>query len=991
MILLLRSAGERSEQSRGGGAAHEPAAPTVARARLDRSPGRDRAALSHCRRSRCGRRSFVVIGLFALTIGIGSGSAESGGSGLRDRSRCDRARIGCLATRSSIGNLETVVVWGALFAATLRYATPLAFASLGGLFSERSGVVNIGLEGMMLTGAFFAVWGADVTGTGSGPRHRIAAGGPLALLHAFFSITLRADQIVGGHRDQLHRARPHDVPLHPDLRRHRERPRTSRRSRTSPRLPRRIPGSGFLEDVFGRPEPHDLGRDRARRGHLGRRLQDADRPPDPSSRRASAGRRHRRHQRLPIRYGAVILSGMLAAAGGAYLSLGFIGSFNQNMTAGRGFIALAALIFGNWRPFGAAVLPALRLLERARRGAADVLDSPSRRCSRHFPTSLTLVAVAGVIGRSIPPAQLVARTSSSSVRDEPARSGALGLGARGLVSIATLPLAVYLDALQRQYDLLHAGFAIPVAAGLGFRRALARAARASRLESLGSGADRRLARRGASSARSACAWQRGPRRPRRLRASGVRRLPRLSAASLYNPPRRVRHRLQPPRGPPRQDLDFPELEERTKIRPKYLRALEDEQFDILPAPTYVRGFLRSYAEALGLDGQPFVDEYNSRFTVGEDDAPLRARRCPASARDRGPRESRIAVVALVAIADRYRARDRGLALRRAGGRERPGSRRRRSRPATQTRPRRARRLVVRATEGSSWMEVRDGLAAGKLLYSGTLEQGQRKSFEGASAPARAREARERPRAHERQPGRPSRGHDLRRHVAEDRPGLVLSRPRAAIVVTGSELVRGERQDRNGPFLAAEARAARPRARAHHDRRRPRRRLERRSGRRSRRISASSRAGSARPTTTARSSSSRASPDRRSSLDAELEQRDRSGLADDRRAPRTAVRGLRAGRPQAGDASRRAQSRSGSPERRPALVLETGRAASSSCSRARRASSGASGSARSSRRRFAGARAGARRATPRHSVSSGRPSRPSPRRSRLRAARATGSR
>src|SRR5512134_1978637 len=94
----------------------------------------------------------------------------------------------------------------------------------------------------------------------------------------------------------------------------------------------------------------------------------------------------------------------------------------------------------------------------------------------------------------------------------------------------------------------------------------------------------------------------------------------------------------------RQGLDFPELEERTKIRPKYLRALEDERFEQLPAPTYVRGFLRSYAEALGLDGQPFVDEYNSRFTVGEDDAPLRARRVPAQRRPSGARESRIALV-----------------------------------------------------------------------------------------------------------------------------------------------------------------------------------------------------------------------------------------------------------------------------------------------------------------------------------------------------------
>jgi general nucleoside transport system permease protein len=104
------------------------------------------------------------------------------------------------------------------------------------------------------------------------------------------------------------------------------------------------------------------------------------------------------------RYVAVVVSGMLAALGGAYLSIGFLGSFNENMTAGRGFIALAALIFGNWRPlgaFGAALLfgfssaLAQRLPEYSTSGAV---------LFQALPYVLTLIAVAGVIGRSIPPA-----------------------------------------------------------------------------------------------------------------------------------------------------------------------------------------------------------------------------------------------------------------------------------------------------------------------------------------------------------------------------------------------------------------------------------------------------------------------------------------------------------------------------------------------------------------------------------------------------------
>jgi cytoskeleton protein RodZ len=183
----------------------------------------------------------------------------------------------------------------------------------------------------------------------------------------------------------------------------------------------------------------------------------------------------------------------------------------------------------------------------------------------------------------------------------------------------------------------------------------------------------------------------------------------------------------------RQGLDFPALEEKTRIRPKYLRALEDERFDLLPAPTYVRGFLRSYAEALGLDGQPFVDEYNIRFAVLDDEAPIRARRVPVQRRERGGRESSFAVVALLAIAV---VTALVIAAWRFGGPEGervPGLAGQDGRTTTPSvAPAGRARLVVRAVDGDSWMEVRVGTRPGRLLYSGTLERGQRLTFEGRS-------------------------------------------------------------------------------------------------------------------------------------------------------------------------------------------------------------------------------------------------------------------
>jgi general nucleoside transport system permease protein len=142
----------------------------------------------------------IVLGVLAVAAGIwtltrgevrwGWGAIVAGIGGIV---------LGLAAARGSMSHHEAVFVWSSLVAATLRWATPLIFAAIGGLFSERSGVVNIALEGMMLAGAFFGIWGAAEFGHwAAGLLTAVLAGGALALLHAFFSIHLRADQIVSG-------------------------------------------------------------------------------------------------------------------------------------------------------------------------------------------------------------------------------------------------------------------------------------------------------------------------------------------------------------------------------------------------------------------------------------------------------------------------------------------------------------------------------------------------------------------------------------------------------------------------------------------------------------------------------------------------------------------------------------------------------------------------------------------------------------------------
>jgi ABC-type uncharacterized transport system permease subunit len=347
----------------------------------------------------------VLLGILAVAAGIwavsrderrvGWGAVASGLLGIV---------LGLLATRSGRGNLDSVVVWSALVASMLRYATPLTLAAVGGMFSERAGVVNIGLEGMMLMGAFFGIWGADVTGHWwLGLLIAMGAGGALALVHAFFAIHLRADQVVGGTAINF-LALGITGYLFVDI----------YGSEGTPNLSgaQQIPdvtithGGGFFGHAFGQLNLMIwisfvvlvLAYVVMFRTPLGLRIR-------------SVGEHPRAADTVGIsvygvRYGAVVLSGVLAAMGGAYLSIGFVHSFNQNMTAGRGFIALAALIFGKWRPagaFGAALLFGFSSALAQRLGTIPDWSSYAV-LFQTLPYVLTLIAVAGVIGRSVPPA-----------------------------------------------------------------------------------------------------------------------------------------------------------------------------------------------------------------------------------------------------------------------------------------------------------------------------------------------------------------------------------------------------------------------------------------------------------------------------------------------------------------------------------------------------------------------------------------------------------
>jgi cytoskeletal protein RodZ len=182
----------------------------------------------------------------------------------------------------------------------------------------------------------------------------------------------------------------------------------------------------------------------------------------------------------------------------------------------------------------------------------------------------------------------------------------------------------------------------------------------------------------------------------------------------------------------RQGLDFPEIEQRTKIRSKYLRALEEEQFDLLPGQTYVKGFLRSYSEYLGLDGQLYVDEFNSRYVTGEEEPPIGPRRSETFGRRGRTGESRgimlalagiAAVTALVIAAWRAAPDNNEPSIPNLGSATNAKKAKARQRAPQVT-------LVASAGPGNTWLEIHRASNAGRTIYRGTLEAGQTRTFTG---------------------------------------------------------------------------------------------------------------------------------------------------------------------------------------------------------------------------------------------------------------------
>ncbi len=285
-----------------------------------------------------------------------------------------------------------------MLASTLRVATPLVLCAMGGLFSEKSGIVDVGLEGKMLMAAFFAAATASVTGSAwAGVAAAILAAEALALLHGLACITYRGNQVVSGVAINILAAGLTVVLGTAWFARGGQTPPLLDGQRLMPLF---LPRAGDNVLVYAALLSVPLTWWVIARTRFGLRLRAVGEMPLAVD---AAGL-----SVAWLRYRAVLLCGLLAGLAGAYLSIGQNAGFSRDMTAGQGFIALAAIIFGKWRPlpafaacliFGLLDAMAIRLQGVRVPGVGEV----PVQLIQAMPYLLTMFLLAGFIGRAIAP------------------------------------------------------------------------------------------------------------------------------------------------------------------------------------------------------------------------------------------------------------------------------------------------------------------------------------------------------------------------------------------------------------------------------------------------------------------------------------------------------------------------------------------------------------------------------------------------------------
>ena len=271
-----------------------------------------------------------------------------------------------------------------LIPSTIRMTTPLGFAALGGIYSERSGVINIALEGLMLIGAYGYVVGTQTTGSAwTGLFVGIGLGILFALLHAIATITFHAEQIVTGIAINILAIGVTDY-LTPAYERVEGLPEW--------KLP--VIGTySFL--VYLLPIIMCTSHILLFKTPWGLRLRAAG--------ESTEALKTLSLSRANWQFFGVIMSGILASIGGCFLASD-VHYFSEGMTAGRGYVALAAVIFGNWRPiFGVAACLLFGFASSLE--LADLWNIPDQ-VLKIIPHVLTMIVLAGLVGKSRPPAAL---------------------------------------------------------------------------------------------------------------------------------------------------------------------------------------------------------------------------------------------------------------------------------------------------------------------------------------------------------------------------------------------------------------------------------------------------------------------------------------------------------------------------------------------------------------------------------------------------------